>query len=266
MKRAQLIGFGIAGVAGLAAFVGMKSMVQPPPPPMVQKEVVNSTQVLVAAKAIGLGSSPTEPSFRWQEWPTGAVSPQFITHRLRPNAMRELKGSIARVSIIAGEPITEKKLISAGKGGVLAAILPAGMRAISTRITEQTAVGKMILPNDRVDVILTQRKRDKSGGEQHVSDTLFRNIRVMAIGTQLEAKEEETSSKGNVATLELTSKQAEMLALANAMGEISLALRSIADLNADRNANDASDKKPPQESTSINVFRYGVQKRAYGVN
>jgi pilus assembly protein CpaB len=265
MKRAQLIGFGIAGVAGVAAFVGMKSMVQPPPPPVVQKEVVNSTQVLVAATSIGLGTSATERNFRWQEWPTSALNPQFITLRLRPNAVRELKGSIARASIIAGEPITETKLISAGKGGVLAAILPAGMRAISTRITDQTAVGKMILPNDHVDVILTQRKRDTSGGEQHVSDTLFRNIRVLAIGTQLEAKEEETSSKGNVATLELTSKQAEMLALANAMGEISLALRSIADLNADKNANDVG-KKKAQESTSINIIRYGVTKRAYGVN
>ena len=136
----------------------------------------------------------------------GALSPQFITLSLRPNAMRELKGSIARSSMIAGEPMTENKLISAGKGGVLAAILPAGMRAISTRITEQTAVGKMILPNDHVDVILTQRKRDTNGGEQHVSDTLFRNIRVLAIGTQLEAKEEQKTREGNVATLELTSQ------------------------------------------------------------
>ena len=267
MKRAQLIGFGIAGVAGVAAFVGMKSMVQPPPPPMVQQEKVDSTQVLVAATSIGLGTTANEPNFRWQEWPSSSLNPQFITLNLRPNAIRELKGSIARASIIAGEPITENKLISAGKGGVLAAILPAGMRAISTRITDQTAVGKMILPNDRVDVILTQRKRDKNGGEQHVSDTLFRNVRVLAIGTQLEAKEEETAAKDNVATLELTSKQAEMLALANAMGEISLALRSIADLNADKGANDAARKKPAQqESTSVNIFRYGVKKRAYGVN
>lgn len=267
MKRAQLIGFGIAGVAGLAAFLGMKTMMHQPPPPTLVEEQVDSAQVLVAATEIGLGTTAAEPNFRWQEWPTSALSPKFIQLSLRPNAIRELKGSIARSSMIAGEPITESKLISAGKGGVLAAILPAGMRAISTRITEQTAVGKMILPNDRVDVILTQRKRDKDGGEQHVSDTLFRNIRVLAMGTQLEAKQEETNVNGaNVATLELTSKQTEMLALANAMGEISLALRSVADLNADKGANKNLTKKKPQESTTISIIRYGVKRRAYGVN
>lgn len=265
MKRAQLLGIGIAGVAGLAAFLGMQSLVKQPPPKIVTKATVDSTQVLVAQTSIPLGGTASEANFRWQEWPRGALSPQFIRHDLRPNAMRELKGSIARSSIIAGEPVTENKLISAGKGGVLAAILPAGMRAISTRITEQTAVGKMILPNDHVDVILTQRKRDKNGGEQHVSDTLFRNIRVLAIGTQLEAKEDQNNAQGNVATLELSSKQSEMLALANSMGEISLALRSIADLNADKATDDVT-KKKPVESTSINVLRYGVQRRAYGVN
>ena len=264
MKRAQLFGIGIAGVAGLAAFVGMQSLVNLPAPVVQQTEVVNSTQVLVAQTAIGLGSSANEANFRWQEWPKTALNPSYITHDLRPNAMRELKGSIARSSMLAGEPITETKLISAGKGGVLAAILPAGKRAISTRITEQTAVGKMILPNDHVDVILTQRKRDSSGGEQHVSDTLFRNVRVLAIGTQLEVKEEQNSAQGNVATLELTSQQSEMLALANAMGEISLALRSIADINSDKNSDNL--KKKPRESTSISVMRYGVKKRAYGVN
>ncbi|MFT5502230.1 MAG: pilus assembly protein CpaB [Woeseiaceae bacterium] len=265
MKRAQLLGIGIAGIAGIAAFVGMQSIVRQPPPKLIVKEQINSTQVLVAQTSIGLGSVANEANFRWQEWPKKAVNPSFITHELRPNAMRELRGSIARSSLLKDEPITEHKLISPGKGGVLAAILPAGMRAISTRITDQTAVGKMILPNDHVDVILTQRKRDKSGGEQHVSDTIFRNIRVLAIGTQLEAKEEQNSAQGNVATLELTSKQSEMLALANSMGEISLALRSIADLNSDKNSDDES-KKKPEVSTSINIMRYGVKKRAYGVN
>ncbi len=265
MKRAQLIGLGVAGIAGLGAFIGMKSLVSQPPPTIVQKETVDSTEVLVAQTEITLGSTATAASFRWQEWPKSAVSPAFITSSTRPNAMRELRGSIARSPIIAGEPITETKLISAGKGGVLAAILPAGMRAISTRITDQTAVGKMILPNDHVDVILTQRKRGKNGAEQHVSDTLFRNIRVLAIGTQLDVKQDQKNADGNVATLELTSKQAEMLALANAMGEISLALRSVADLHADRNGDEIA-KKKPEEASSISVLRYGVKGRAYGVN
>ena len=96
---------------------------------------------------------------------------------------------------------------------MLAAILPAGMRAISTRIKEETGVGRLILPNDHVDVILTQRKRGRSGGEDFVSDTLFRNVRVLAIGQLIEAKDGKKLAEGNTATLELTPRQSELLAL-----------------------------------------------------
>jgi pilus assembly protein CpaB len=75
--------------------------------------------------------------------------------------------------MLPGEPVTSLKLVKAGDGGVLAAILPAGMRAISTRIKEETAAGRLILPNDRVDVILTQRRRGRGGVEDSMSDTLF---------------------------------------------------------------------------------------------
>ena len=106
------------------------------------------------------------------------------------------------------------------------------MRAISTRIKEETGVGRLILPNDHVDVILTQRRRGRDGGEEFVSDTLFRNVRVLAIGQLIEAKEGKKLAEGNTATLELTPRQTELLALANSMGEISLALRSIADMGS----------------------------------
>src|SRR5690606_12874931 len=131
----------------------------------------------------------------------------------KPDAIEHFKGAIARAPLIAGEPITENKLIKPGTGGVLAAILPSGMRAVSTKISEHTAAGKLILPNDHVDVILIRRTR---GGEGHTSEILFRNVRVLAIGQQIEAREGKKGSEGNVATLELTPGQAEQLALANA--------------------------------------------------
>jgi pilus assembly protein CpaB len=113
-----------------------------------------------------------------------------------------------------------------------------------------------------VDVILTRRRRGRSGGggEEFVSDTLFRNIRVLAIGQLIEAREGKKLAEGNTATLELTPRQAELLALANSMGEISLALRSIADMG--------TKDQPVQDkrSNSIRVLRYGVKSRAYGVN
>ena len=82
--------------------------------------------------------------------------------RVAKSARRELSGSVARSALLAGEPITPQKLIKAGQGGVLAAILPGGMRAISTKIDPKTAAGSLILPNDHVDVILIRRLRSKA--------------------------------------------------------------------------------------------------------
>jgi pilus assembly protein CpaB len=267
MKRAQLIGFSIAGAAGLLAFMLMRSMVDGPQEPTRVAVPVNVTEVLVARSDIGLGKLTKESSFRWQTWPADAVTPSFITKSSSENDVKDMYGAIARASIMAGEPVTRKKLIKAGQGGVLAAILPAGMRAISTKIKEETAAGRLILPNDRVDVILTRRLRDRRGGAHFVSDTLFSNVRVLAIGQQIDSTDDKKKSEGaaKTATLELTPQQAEQLALANSMGSISLALRSIADLDRG-NGPSAGNGLKKKSSSAIRVLRYGVRSRAYGVN
>jgi pilus assembly protein CpaB len=262
MKRAQLLGVAIAGVCGLGAFFGVMSLINAPTRVVREEVTTNTTQVLVARNDIGLGQITGPESFRWLEWPQNAVSNAYIQRGSRPNAIEELRDSVARAPMLAGEPVTPVKLVRAGEGGVLAAILPKGMRAISTRIKEETGVGRLILPNDHVDVILTRRSRGRAGGaEEFVSDTLFRNIRVLAIGQLIEAKDGKKLAEGNTATLELTPRQAEILALSNSMGEISLALRSIADI-------DIKDQpaSPDKRGNSIRVIKYGVKTRAYGVN
>lgn len=263
MKRAQLLGIAIAAVCGLGAFFGVMSLVSKPTRVVREEVTTNTTQVLVAKNEIGLGQFTGLESFRWQDWPQNAVSPNYIQRSTRPNAMKELENSVARAPMLPGEPVTAVKLVKPGEGGVLAAILPAGMRAISTRIKEETGVGRLILPNDHVDVILIQRRRGRAGGgEEYISDTLFRNVRVLAIGQLIEAKDGKKLAEGNTATLELTPRQTELLALANSMGEISLALRSIADMESKDQPRSDQDKR----GNSIRVLRYGVKQRAYGVN
>lgn len=262
MKRAQILGISIALIAGAAAFVGMRTLVKQPPPRIVEEKHIDSVKVLVASDAIGLGTKATPASFKWMEWPADAVrGSNFITSAARPNAKNELSGAVARTPMSKFEPITEAKLIQAGKGGVLAAILPEGMRAASTKITEYTAAGRMILPNDHVDVILTVRQRGQDGNEAHMSTTLFRNIRVLAIGQQIETRNDQKNADGNVATLELTPEQTEGLARANAAGEISLALRSVADINEAKSA--GAPKRTPQSTSSIQILRYGMSGRTY---
>lgn len=262
MKRGQLLGVAIAGVCGLGAFFGVMSLVNKPAERVVREEVTtNTTQVLVTKSEINLGQITGPESFRWIDWPQNAVMKSYIQRSSRPNAIEELKDSVARAPMLPGEPVTAMKLVKPGDGGVLAAILPQGMRAISTRIKEETSVGRLILPNDHVDVILTVRSR-RNSVDQVIATTLFRNIRVLAIGQQIEAKDGKKLAEGNTATLELTPLQAEELAAANSQGEISLSLRSIADFGTKDQPMSAPDKR----DTAIKVIRYGVKQRAYGVD
>ena len=250
MKQGRILGLAIAGVCGLGAFYGVLKLVNKPTRVVTQEVAVSMAQVLVAKTDIGLGQITGAENFRWQDWPQTALSPSYIQRSARPDAVADFTGAVARTPLLPGEPITSMKLVKAGDGGVLAAILPAGMRAISTRIKEETGAGKMILPNDHVDVLLTTRKRG-----DHVAETLFRNVRVLAIGQLIEAKEGKKLAEGNTATLELNPQQAEELAGANARGEISLILRSIADMKGgDETIN-----------TQVRVMRYGAKSRVNGI-
>ncbi len=253
MKKGQLIGIAIAGVCGLGAFVGMQKLTTKPQ--VVQREVrTNVAEVLVARADMGLGSIASESSFRCQGWPQEAVPHGAVICR-GAASMKELVGHIARAPILSNEPITRSKLIAPGEGGVLASILPEGKRAISTKITEDTGVGRLILPNDHVDVYLIRRVRAR-GGEEHTSELLFSNVRILAIGQRLETKEGQKGVEGNTATLELSPTQSEKLALAKSMGDITLALRSIADFKSD-GAEDGVRK----QSETVRFLRYGQKSR-----
>lgn len=268
MKRAQIIAISVAGFAALLAFYFASSFIQPPPAPVVEKQQVDSVQVLVAGADIAVGQIVNEGNFRWVAWPKEAAQHGYITVEAGGEKRKhELSGSVARSSMLAGEPIQPQKLIKAGQGGVLAAILPGGMRAISTKIEAKSAAGSLILPNDHVDVILIRHLRGKSGTDEISGDTLFRNVRVIAIGQQIETKEGKKAADGaaQTATLELTPRQAEMMAIANAMGEITLSLRSVADLSTDPAASGGMDFNK-QRGNSVRVLRYGAKSRVYGVN
>lgn len=268
MKRAQLIGFSVALTAAIGAFFFASSMMKPPPAPTIVETQVKTTEVLVAGSDISVGQIVNEGNLRWVAWPSEAAGRGYVTKQGGgQQKMRDLSGSIARSALLAGEPINPLKLIKAGQGGVLAAVLPAGMRAVSTKISPASAAGSLILPMDHVDVILIREMRGKNGGQDYVSDTLFRNVRVIAVGQQIETKEGKKSadSDAKTATLELTPRQAEMLALANKMGEITLTLRSVADMQADPSASGGMDFNK-QRGNAVRVLRYGAKSRVYGVN
>jgi pilus assembly protein CpaB len=254
---------GIALTAALGAAWIAKKIVSGPREVETVEKTVGSTDVLVAANAINLGDSVRSEDLKWQQWPVEGVTPGLITRSAQPDAPTQLSGSVARAPFIVGEPIKDQKLIKISEGGVMAAILPPGMRAISTPIREETSAGGFILPNDRVDVILSHKIKVGSK-DQPVSEAVLRNVRVLAIGQEIENKDGEKVATGKTATLELTPQQAELLALAQSMGEISLSLRSLAD--ATPGQAEPTAKIGDANASSVRFLKYGVPSRAFGVN
>jgi pilus assembly protein CpaB len=263
MKRARIIVLAIALTAALGAAWIAKKIVSGPREVQEVEKTVGATDVLVAAKNIGLGDSVRTDDLKWQQWPVEGVTPGLITREAHPDAPTEFSGAVARASFIEGEPIKDQKLIKVSEGGVMAAILPAGMRAISTAIREETSAGGFILPNDRVDVILSHKIKVGSK-EEPASDAILRNVRVLAIGQEIENKDGEKVATGKTATLELTPRQAEILTLAQSMGEISLSLRSLADANP--NQAESSAKIGDAYGGSVKILKYGVPSRTFGIN
>ena len=143
-------------------------------------------------------------------------------------------GAVVREPILAGEPIVGRKIVRAGDSGYMAAYLEPGMRAMAIRVTVETAAGGFILPGDRVDVLLTREVKlpaSTTGGEtsKYVSATVMRNVKVLAIDQNTRAAENEQAVVGATATMEVSGRDAEVLALAKSEGELSLVLRSYAD-------------------------------------
>ncbi|HEY7459317.1 MAG TPA: Flp pilus assembly protein CpaB [Xanthobacteraceae bacterium] len=249
MRAARLAVLGIALLAGGLAFM-LSRAPAPAPTVKVVQPPSETVDILVAKTDIGVGRAVTVETLAWQPWPIKAAGPLFIKRSARPNAIEELKGSVARSPFVVGEPIREQKLVKADGSGFMSAILPAGMRAISTEISAETGAGGFILPNDYVDVLLTRTQN-----EQFVSETVLRNVRVLAIDQTIEEKDGQKVVVGKTATLELSPRQAETLALSRRRGSLSLALRSLADA---RPAKDGASEEGGERTGNVNFVRYGV--------
>src|SRR5712675_669630 len=233
MNTARIVVLAVAlGAGGIAAYLASGSDNKPAPAaPVAQLPTVD---VLVARSDIALGQTLKPDDLQWQTWPAATAGSTFIRRGEHPDAANQMAGSIARAPFIAGEPIREQKLVRADGSGFMAAILPTGMRAISTEISAETGAGGFILPNDRVDVILTKREKNPDATNAQdivVSMIILTNIRVLAIDQAPKEKDGQNAVVGKTVTLELKAEQTATLAAARQAGTLSLALRSITDVN-----------------------------------
>jgi pilus assembly protein CpaB len=216
---------------GVAAFLAAQ-LSTPEPAPVPEVIAAPTVQVLVAKDTIGIGQRVTASAVEWTEWPEASARSEFVTSATTPDAITEMEGAVARAEIAAGEPILTEKLVQPD-GSYLAGVLDGGMRGVSVPITAAAASGGFIAPNDRVDVVATRNLEARK-----VTETILRNVRVLAINGQLgredgeaaEGASEETFSGDTLVTLELNAAQSELAINAVATGELTLVLRSIADL------------------------------------
>jgi pilus assembly protein CpaB len=256
MKPARLIILLIALAAGgVAAFMasGLRQSpapVAPPPPPLA------TVDVLVAKTDLNIGQKVAEKDLGWQMWPAASAGTS-IKKTDRPDAIKEFVGAIVRSPVLAGEPIRDNKVVTGKNTGYMAVVLPQGMRAVAMDVAPDTSAGGFVLPNDHVDIVLTRRDKNAekvTGIETFVSDTILKNVQVLAVDQTVEDKDGQKVVIGKTVTVALDQQQAETLARSRQLGTLSLTLRSILDSQSTKP--EGGDENHTQRG--INTVRYGV--------
>jgi pilus assembly protein CpaB len=223
-------------IAGTAAYItrGVLTARKPAEQPVAAQTApalpAADTSILVAAANLPTGTLLKPEHLKWQAWPQNAITPAFFAQA--QTKIDDFVGAVVRRGITAGEPLQATAIVKPGDRGFLAAVLKPGMRAISIGVGDVTGVAGLMLPGDRVDMLLThslpdQNNTEGNGEARHASETVLENIRILAIDQTLDDIKGEPVS-GKVATLEVTPKQAEMIAVVVDLGRIQFSLRSLA--------------------------------------
>jgi pilus assembly protein CpaB len=256
MKAARLVVLGVAVAAGgVAALLVGRNHQPEAPKPVATLETV---EVLIAKVDLERGQLIAASDIGWQSWPKVAANGNFIQKSARPDALHQFVGAIVREPVAAGQPIYDPMVVFAKGSGYMAAILPKGMRAVAMNVAPDSAAGGFILPGDHVDVVLThhdkEAEKENAGTEKILSDTILRNVPVLAADQMVEEKTGQKVAVAKTVTLEVTPSQAEELELARVQGTLSLTLRSLQD-SPSSIPEGAADKEASKE---MNTVRFGV--------
>jgi pilus assembly protein CpaB len=276
MSPVRLIILVVAAGAAIGAVFLVRSMQQPAPavaavaPVEARKPEPPAKQILVAKTAIPVGKFVVADDLKWQGWPSNSPTGAFIDQKGEPEALEKMVGAVARFEIVEGEPITSTKFVHPGDSSFMAAMLTQGTRAVAIEISPETAAGGFIQPNDRVDVIVTREVESVAKGTSNTvsnyrSDLILANVRVLAIdGVYAPPATEGQAATlvGSRATLELGERDTTLINAAKRAGELSLTLRSIADLQAPQGATPTGRvyrDGVAQGSEGVRVYRYGTE-------
>ena len=237
MDRKKLVLLLGALVIAIGTALAARSMFAGAAAPQAQAAPVpQGPKVLVAKRALPLGTIITADAVSYQLWPKEMVQDAYFVDGEAD--MSKLLGTVVRYPITAGEPVTQGALVAPGDSGFLAAALGPGMRAVTVSVSEKTGVGGFVFPGDHVDLMLTETiSGGGSGGNLNATETILRNLRVLATDQKTEntaTDDGKTVVKAfRTVTLEVTPKIAEKIAVAQTLGTLSLSLRSLTDSQSD---------------------------------
>lgn len=211
------------------------------PRPVAQAAAQRGPEILVAKVDLAAGQFVRPEHLRWQPWPEGSLAPAYIVQGRRP--LEDFVGAVVRFPIAAGEPVTEGRVVVPGNSGFLAAVLQPGMRAVSVAVNPTSGISGFVFPGDRVDLILTHNLPREQGEEnRRGAATILQDIRVLALDQRIEAQPGQ-AMVARTATLEVTPRQGQILAVAAEVGRLSFSLRSLA-REEQQAANDGGEPAP----------------------
>jgi pilus assembly protein CpaB len=181
-----------------------------------------SEQIVVAAADLGLAATVTSQHIKLVTWPKASVPPGAL------RTAAEAEGRVVRSSVVAGEPLIEGKLAPhlAGRGGIMPMLIPEGQRGVTIRLDEATRESGFVMPNSRVDVLVSMPKGP--GSNEKIAKVILQDVTVLAAGQIVELKDNKPVTNTTV-TLALTPQQVERLAVAQSDGRLMLVQRNLRD-------------------------------------
>jgi len=206
-----VVGLLFAGFAGFMTFSYLSGQADG-----VADKKIDYQEVVVAAADISRGDLIEADHVKVVDWPAHAVPENAITDS------SQVVGKVARIGLIANEPITDAKLAKNKSSSLLSMLVPEGRRAISLKVNEVTGISGFVAPGSRVDVLMAVRQHDK---EPAKSKIILQGVEVLAIDQSIEQIDNKPVTV-NTVTLDLTPAQAEVLTLAANEGSLHLSLRN----------------------------------------
>lgn len=252
-------------LAGVIA-VSVRSAAKPEGTTTVKAQAQNLPAILIAKVDMPAGTFVQPDHLAWQVWPSEKLSDAYLLKD--QHKAEDFNGAVVRTGLRAGEPITTGRIVKPNERGFMAAVLNPGTRAVSVRVDETTGISGLVFPGDRVDVILTQTIATDDAGRgktKRASETILTDIRVLAVDQRTDDIKAE-AKVAKTATLEVTPKQAEKIALIADMGKISLSLRALSANTTDPITDTATPSftwesdasyllSPMQKPTTISIVR-----------